>query len=139
MGVAAAGAGTLVSAHQATSSVDLATALKTYRLQESRRPARDLVPGWTEPEQMIVRIDRPQRTAWLQEALRGVKVIGVRSAAEAPLASRCRCAHIAWLRIGADQCLSVPRIARGDILLADGDARQSTESQVGLHQRRPRR
>lgn len=143
--VAIACASTVGSARQAASNVNLAAALTKFQLQESRRPVRDLVPGWTEPKKLIVEIDKPERTAWLQEAMPdGVKVIGVRNAAEA--ASRlsdadaliqlgCRPGTLAeaprvkWVDVaggGADQCLAVPRIARGDILLTDGQKVKDT-------------
>lgn len=133
------------SAQQAAPGTNLAAALKKYQLRESVRPARQLVPDWTEPTRMIVKIDKPQRTAWLQEAMpSGVTVVGVRNEAEAAsqLANAdalilfgCRADTIAkapkvkWINVaggGADQCLAVPRIASGDILLTDGQKVKDT-------------
>ncbi len=143
--VAAAGAWTAASARQAASGVDLAAALKEYRLQESRLPARDLVPGWAVPRRLVVAVDTPRRTAWLQAAMpSGVQVIGVRNEAQAAtqladadalILLGCRprtlaqAPRVKWVYVGgggADECLAIPGIARGDILLTDGQKVKDT-------------
>lgn len=137
--VALACASTVASARQATANVTLADALNEYQLRLSSEPARELVPAWTVPRKLLVRVDKPQRTAWLQAAMpKDVQVIGVRSEAEAAaqLADAdalvllgcgrtllARAPKVKWVDVaggGADQCLATPRIARGDVLLTDG-------------------
>ena len=116
----------------------LADALREYQLQESARPARELLPDWTAPRNLVVVTEDDARTAWLQQAMpEGVRVLGVRSEAEAApwlaeadalVLSGCRAATIdraprlRWVQAGgagSDQCLTVPRIAGGQILLTD--------------------
>ena len=58
--------------------IDLVTAINRFPLNESARAAKEMVPGWTAPAKIVVNVDRPDRTAWLQAAMpAGVKVIGV--------------------------------------------------------------
>jgi phosphoglycerate dehydrogenase-like enzyme len=58
--------------------IDLVTAINRFPLTESARTAKEMVPGWQLPKKMIVNVDRPERTAWLQAAMPGgVTVIGV--------------------------------------------------------------
>ncbi len=61
---------------------DVAKFVRDFGLIESARPMRDL-PGWTKPKKAVVFIDRPDRTAWLQKVVPGVKVVGVRNAKDA--------------------------------------------------------
>mgnify|MGYP001019978746 CR=1 FL=1 len=38
----------------------------------------ELIPGWVVPKKLVVVVDKPERTAWLQEAMpQGVSVVGV--------------------------------------------------------------
>jgi len=130
---ASAGASTGSAAH-----VDLAAALKEYQLQEYGTPVRELVPGWTAPKKLIVTVDNPERTAWLQQVMpKGVTVIGVRKESEAEphladadalIASGCRAGTIAkapklkWIHAGgggSDQCLAIPAVASGKILMTN--------------------
>ena len=134
------------AAHQDTApAVDLAAALKEFQLQESSRPIRETLRGWTPPHKIVVEVDEPARTAWLQQAMpKGLTVIGVRSEADAgpqladadalvyfgcSPATFAKAPHAKWVHVGsggADQCLAVPGIARGDILLTNGQKVKNT-------------
>jgi phosphoglycerate dehydrogenase-like enzyme len=130
---------------QAAPAGDLAAAVKEFQLQESSRPIRDTMHAWAAPHKMVVIVDEPDRTAWLQQAMpKGVTVIGVRNEADAgpqladadaliyfgcgpatfATAPRAKWVHVA--SGGADQCLAVPGIARGDILLTNGQKVKNT-------------
>ena len=132
-------------AASAAPAVDLAAALKEFQLRESSQPVRDTMRNWAPPHRIVVVVDEPGRTAWLQQAMpQGVTVIGVRSPADAgpELANAdalvdfgCNPATFAkaprakWVHAasgGADQCLAVPGIAHGDILLTDGQKVKNT-------------
>ena len=133
------------NAQQAAPTVDLAAALKEYQLQESDRPARELVLSWTVPSKLVVKIDSPQRTAWLQAAMpAGVKVVGVRDVVEAAAELSdadalvlLGCAQdtiatapkVRWIDVdsgGTDWCLTVPGIARSDIILTNAQKVKNT-------------
>ncbi len=125
--------------------LDVATVVKNYQLVESNRPARELLPGWKAPKEILVLVDGPERTAWLQEAMPpGVKVVGVPSgrdaapylgAADALVMLPCEPAlvanapHVQWIHMGSggsDQCLTIPRIAHGEILMTNGQKVKDT-------------
>jgi phosphoglycerate dehydrogenase-like enzyme len=133
------------SAQQAAPAINLAAALKEYRLQESDRPARELVPGWAVPRKLVVKIDSRRRTAWLQEAMpTGVKVVGVRNVAEtaseladADALVLLGCSEdtiaaapkVRWVDVdsgGTDRCLTVPGIAHGEIILTNAQKVKNT-------------
>src|SRR6187549_1105404 len=77
----AAGSGLAEAAEPAR--VDLAAAQAEFQLVESARPVRELIPGWRAPRNLLVVVDKPERTAWLQEAMpKGVKVTGAARDAE---------------------------------------------------------
>ncbi len=137
--------GSSADTHSPAASVDLAAALKEYQLQESGRPARDLVPGWSAPRKLVVTVDKPERTAWLQQAMpKGVTVVGVQNDAgaandladaDALVLFNCRPATLAkaprvkWIHTGgggSDQCVGIPGIAHGDILLTNGQKVKNT-------------
>ena len=64
--------------------LDVAAALQRFPLNESSGTARQLVPNWTFPKRMVVIVDKPARTAWLQaEMPPGVTVVGVPNGAAA--------------------------------------------------------
>lgn len=70
MALAAAGSAVVRAASQeAAPAGDLAAAVKEFQLQESRRPVRDTMQNWTPPHKMVVVVDKPERTAWLQQAM----------------------------------------------------------------------
>jgi phosphoglycerate dehydrogenase-like enzyme len=137
-------AGSAASQERAPAT-DLAAALKEFQLQESGRPVRETMRGWTSPRKIVVAVDEPGRTAWLQQAMpKGVTVIGVpdEGAAGPQLADAdalvyfgCNPATFAkapkakWVHVGsggADQCLATPGIARGEILLTNGQKVKNT-------------
>src|SRR6188768_26214 len=77
-----AGLGAAASAAE-VEKLDLAAALTEFQLSESARTAKELIPGWQTPRKLVVVVDKPERTAWLQQAMpAGVTVTGIRSQAE---------------------------------------------------------
>src|SRR5689334_115490 len=78
------GSAMVQGATREASAADLASALKEFQLQESSRPVRDTMRNWSPPHKIVVAVDEPGRTAWLQQAMpKGVTVVGVRSEADA--------------------------------------------------------
>jgi phosphoglycerate dehydrogenase-like enzyme len=57
---------------------DVAALIKQYGLVESKQTAKEMVKDWTKPKMMLVAVDRPDRLAWLQEAVPDVKLVAVR-------------------------------------------------------------
>jgi phosphoglycerate dehydrogenase-like enzyme len=45
-------------------------------LQESEKPVRE-IKGWKRPQKIVVRVDKPERIAWLQPAAPGVTLVPV--------------------------------------------------------------
>jgi phosphoglycerate dehydrogenase-like enzyme len=138
-------AASAAAAQPAAPQLDVATVVKEYQLVESSKPARELVPGWTPPKKLLVLVDKPDRTAWLQQAMpKGVEVIGVRSEAEAApylvdadatVMLPCRptlaakAPKMKWLHMGSggsDQCLAIPGVAQGRILMTNGQKVKNT-------------
>ena len=135
--------GGLASAAEGT-RVDLPTALAEFQLPESSRPVKELISGWRSPQQLVVVVDKPERTAWLQEAMpKGVKVTGVgRDAdlaallaeADALIEASCnapggKAPKLKWIHAssgGSDTCLTTPGIARGEILLTNSQKVKNT-------------
>jgi phosphoglycerate dehydrogenase-like enzyme len=145
LAVVAGTAATHAASQEQAPGVDLAAALKEFQLQESSRPVRETMHGWTPPHKIVVTVDEPGRTAWLQQAMpKGVTVVGVsgEAAAGSQLADAdalvyfgCNPATFAkaprakWVHVasgGADQCLATPGIARGEILLTNGQKVKNT-------------
>jgi phosphoglycerate dehydrogenase-like enzyme len=146
--LAALGAGSsvvLAASQDVQPSADLAAAVKEFQLHESSRPVRDTMQNWTPPRKIVVTIDEPERTAWLQEAMpKGVTVVGVRSEADAGSqlaeadalvyfgcnpATFAKAPRAKWVHVGsggADQCLATPGIASGEILLTNGQKVKNT-------------
>src|SRR6266852_4438326 len=54
-----------------------ARAVAKLGLQESDKPVREMVKGWKPPRKIVVRVDKPDRIAWLQSAAPNVKLIPV--------------------------------------------------------------
>ncbi len=135
----------LAASQDVQPSADLAAAVKEFQLHESSRPVRDTMQNWTPPRKIVVTIDEPGRTAWLQEAMpKGVTVVGVRSEADAGSqlaeadalvyfgcnpATFAKAPRAKWVHVGsggADQCLATPGIASGEILLTNGQKVKNT-------------
>ncbi len=129
----------------ADEKADLAAALVEFQLPESSKPAKELIPAWQAPKKLVVVVDKPARTAWLQEAMpKGVTVIGVARDAEAkPLvadadalvnvdcgtavsdnAPRLRWVHAA--SAGSDGCMRSQGVARGEIVLTNSQKVKNT-------------
>ncbi len=130
---------------EAASATGLAAALEEFQLQESSRPVQETMQGWRAPRKIVVAVDEPERTAWLQSAMpKGVTVVGVPdeatagpqlSDADALVYFGCNPSTFAkaprakWVHVGsggADQCLATPGIARGEILLTNGQKVKNT-------------
>jgi phosphoglycerate dehydrogenase-like enzyme len=138
------GAAALSAAAAETETLDLPSALKEFQLSESRSPVKELIKGWTAPKQLIVVVDKPERTAWLQQAMPpGTKVVGVRNdaemrpllpEAEALIEVNCNnslgnAPKLKWVHAfsgGSDTCLNIPGIARGEILLTNSQKVKNT-------------
>ncbi len=131
--------------------IDLATALAEFQLPESSRSVKELIPNWQPPRQLVVVVDKPERTEWLQQALPGnVKVVGVRRDAEiaavlpdadAVIEANCNAAagnapRLRWVHAssgGSDTCLTQPRIASGEILLTNSQkVKNSFLAEIGM-------
>lgn len=46
-------------------------------LEESELPVRALISGWRSPAKIVVRVDKPERIAWLQDVAPGVTLVPV--------------------------------------------------------------
>lgn len=127
--------------------IDLVTAINRFPLTESARTAKDLVPGWATPRKIVVNVDRPERTAWLQSAMpAGVTVVGVANNLENQqqwadadaivlVSGACGLEHgesdadmfkgaprLKWIHSssgGTDQCAAATEIKSGRILLTN--------------------
>jgi len=139
------GCSALASAAEAEKT-DLAAALTEFQLPESARTAKQLIPGWQPPRNIVVVVDKPERTAWLQQAMpAGVTVTGVRRDAEAQallgeadavVEVNCAIAvsdaprpRLKWVHGnsgGGDTCLQVPGIARGEVILTNSQKVKNT-------------
>jgi phosphoglycerate dehydrogenase-like enzyme len=125
-------------------NLDLTAALAEFQLPESARPVKELIPGWVEPRKLVVLVDKPERTAWLQQAMpKGVTVVGVRSPAEiAPQlpdadalvevncnAGMAAATKLRWVHAnsgGGDTCLPLPRVAKGEAVLTNSQKVKNT-------------
>jgi phosphoglycerate dehydrogenase-like enzyme len=140
-----AGSGTAAFAAE-PQKLDLPAALAEFQLSESARTAKEMVPGWVVPQKIVVVVDKPERTAWLQQAMpAGVTVTGVRRDAEAQallvdadaiVEVNCAIAvgdapkpRLRWVHGnsgGGDTCLQVPGIARGEVILTNSQKVKNT-------------
>src|SRR6478736_34211 len=140
-----AGLGAAASAAE-VEKLDLAAALTEFQLSESARTAKELIPGWQTPHKLVVVVDKPERTAWLQQAMpAGVTVTGVRRDAdaqallgEADAVVEVNCAiavsdaprpRLKWVHGnsgGGDTCRQVPGIARGEVILTNSQKVKNT-------------
>jgi phosphoglycerate dehydrogenase-like enzyme len=138
-----AATGALATAAQ-PERLDLAAALAEFQLPESSRPVKELIPGWSPPQKLVVVVDKPERTAWLQQAMpAGVTVIGVRREAEAApvlaeadamvevncTATLSGAPKLRWIHAfsgGGDTCLQIPGVARGEIVLTNSQKVKNT-------------
>lgn len=105
-------------------------------LRESDTPASGL-PGWSQPQKVLVRLDRPERLAGLQAVAPGVQIVTVSSVDEA--ASMAADAQVLigycdeeilsaapglhWVQVyssGVDRCVINPGMHTGNKLLTNG-------------------
>lgn len=124
---------------------DLATALAEFQVPESSRLVKEIIPGWSKPQKLVVVVDKPERTAWLQQAMpAGVTVVGVQreadglarlADADALIEVNCPAAandapKLKWVHAfsgGGDTCLTaIPRIADGQIILTNSQKVKNT-------------
>ena len=104
-------------------------------LKESARPASEL-PGWQAPRRIVVPTADAARLAWLQAAVPGVQLVGVKNADEAALEARdadavvgyCSAAVLAagdrirWIQVmyaGVERCVAVPGLVARGIMLTN--------------------
>jgi phosphoglycerate dehydrogenase-like enzyme len=140
-----AASGALACAAAEPQRPDLEAALAEYQLAESSRPVKELIPGWVKPQKLIVVVDKPERTAWLQEAMpAGTTIVGVRreadgvaqlADADALIEVNCPAAaagapKLRWVHAfsgGGDTCLTaIPAIARGEVILTNSQKVKNT-------------
>jgi phosphoglycerate dehydrogenase-like enzyme len=127
-------------------TVDLAAALTEFQLAESNRTVKELITGWVAPKKLVVVVDKPERTAWLQQAMpAGTTVVGVRRDAEAQemlgdadaiIEVNCAIAvgdapkpKLKWVHGnsgGGDTCLQISSIVRGETLLTNSQKVKNT-------------
>jgi len=105
-------------------------------LRESDTPVREL-PGWSKPQKVLVRVDRPERLPGLQAVAPGVEIVPVSSPAEAALEAADAQAVIGycdeeilaagpvlhWVQVysaGVEHCLANPGMHQGNKLLTNG-------------------
>ena len=105
-------------------------------LRESKTPVSEL-PGWSKPQKVLVRIDRPERLTGLQAVAPGVEIVPVSSPAEAAteaagaqvLIGYCDEEILAaapmlnWVQVfssGVEHCLANPGMHQGNKLLTNG-------------------
>lgn len=111
--------------------------VESLSLEESARPVKEIVPGWTRPKKIVVMVENPERTLWLQQSLPGIRIVGVQSVAQAmgelrdaDAAVQFHCSaetfegarKLKWIHGsagGSDGCLEIPAVARGEVLLTD--------------------
>jgi phosphoglycerate dehydrogenase-like enzyme len=123
---------------------DLAAAVKEFQLPESSRTVKELIQGWVAPKKIVVVVDKPERTAWLQESMpQGVAVVGVRrdadaaaQMADADALVEVNCAiavgnapKLKWVHAnsgGGDTCLAVSAVASGEAVLTNSQKVKNT-------------
>jgi phosphoglycerate dehydrogenase-like enzyme len=148
-----AGCGTLTAGFAAQPErIDLPAALSEFQLTESSRGAKELVPGWVVPRKLVVVVDKPERTGWLQQAMpAGTTVVGVRRDAEAQallgdadavVEVNCAIAvgkdapKLRWVHGssgGGDTCLQVAGIASGEVILTNSQKVKNTVlAEIGM-------
>jgi len=105
-------------------------------LRDSETPVSEL-PGWSKPQKVLVRVDRPERLPGLRAVAPGVEIIPVSSAAEAAseaadaqvLIGYCDQEILAaapvlhWVQTfssGVERCLANPGMHQGNKLLTNG-------------------
>lgn len=134
-----------LAAAAAPATPDVAAAQAEFQLPESSRPVREIIPGWVKPRKLVVVVDKPERTQWLQQAMpQGVTVVGVRreadgiaelADADALIEVNCPAAandapKLRWVHAfsgGGDTCLTaIPRIAAGEVILTNSQKVKNT-------------
>jgi hypothetical protein len=75
-------AGSLADEKELLRAAAVQVLIREMGLRESDTPVSEL-PGWSRPEKVLVRLDRPQRLAGLQAAAPGVEIVPVSSVDEA--------------------------------------------------------
>ena len=104
-------------------------------LKESARPVSEL-PGWRAPSRIVVSTGDSERLAWLQAAVPGVRLVGVKNADEAAREAHdadavigyCTAAvleagnRIRWIQAfyaGVERCVALPGLAERGIVLTN--------------------
>jgi phosphoglycerate dehydrogenase-like enzyme len=112
------------------------TLIEELGLRESDTPVSEL-PGWSRPEKVLVRVDRPERLPGLQAMAPGVEIVVVSSPAEAALEAAdaqvligycdeeilAAAPVLHWVQVyssGVEHCLANPGMHQGNKLLTNG-------------------
>ena len=110
--------------------------IRELDLKESKIPVRDL-PGWSRPEKVVARVDRPERLASLQAVAPGVEIVlvedlegAVAEAADAQVVMGfcdqklfSAAPDLHWIQVylaGVDRCVVHPGLHEGNKLLTNG-------------------
>lgn len=123
---------------QTAGQLTIDDALDEFQLQEYSTPISEMIDGWVAPKKLVVVVDKPERTAWLQQAMPdGVRVVGVSSDAktrdeiadaDAVIQSHCSPQNFAgsqklkWIHAGgagSDQCLVIDGVSSGKVVLTN--------------------
>ncbi|MBY0510667.1 MAG: D-2-hydroxyacid dehydrogenase [Rhodospirillaceae bacterium] len=125
----------LLTAGAVQAEEDAAQVVAALGLREGAAPVRDL-KGWTKPKKIVVLSDGPARTAWFQEAAKGVTIVPVRGPQDAKaaiadadaLVGFCQAdviaagAKLKWVhtqQAGIENCAKIPKIGDGAIVLTN--------------------
>jgi phosphoglycerate dehydrogenase-like enzyme len=104
-------------------------------LRESNVAARDM-KQWKKPRKILVMTDSPARVAWLQEAAKGVTIVGAPTRREAiaqiadadGLIGACSAdlinagAALRWIQTmsaGVEDCVAIPKVEDGGVILTN--------------------
>jgi len=130
------GADSLAEEKELLRAAAVQTLIEELGLRESDTPVSEL-PGWSKPQKVLVRVDRPERLPGLQAVAPGVEIVPVSSPAEA--ASEAADAQVLigycdeeilasapmlhWVQVfssGVEHCLANSGMHQGNRLLTNG-------------------
>jgi hypothetical protein len=112
-----------------------AGAIAALGLRESAVSDRNM-KRWEKPRKIVVMTDSPARVAWLQEAAKGVTVVGAPTRREAiaqiadadGLIGECNAdlinggAALRWIQTfsaGVEDCIAIPKVENGGVILTN--------------------
>jgi phosphoglycerate dehydrogenase-like enzyme len=129
-------AGSLADEKELLRAAAVQVLIRELGLRESDTPVSEL-PGWSTPQKVLVRLDRPERLAGLQAVAPGVRIVPVSSVDEAASVAADAQALIGycdeeilsaapglhWVQVyssGVDRCVVNPGMHTGNKLLTNG-------------------